>query len=587
MNSVSQLLKSAQEAINKNQNTEAERLLFEALKIDPLNADVLHNLGIIAYTTGRIKDALEHFSSAAEKKENDPQILYNYATVLFEIGHYSDALKTFSKVLNLKPDHVPALNKSCTIVGIMGNVKLAEKICKSIIEKDPSFVEAYNNLGNAYKDQGKIEEAIQYYRKALNIKPDFTTAASNLLLCLNYSIGKDQQFVFNEHLEWEKRVFSSGSPKISPPRFSIKDKPYIHIGYISSDFRIHSVGYFIDPIIANHNKDQFKIFCYADVSCPDSTSERIKKHSSKWHSIYTKEDGDIIKLIREDEIDILVDLAGHSGNNRLTLFLAKPAPVQITYLGYPNTTGLSTMDYRLTDKWADPEGYDTFYTEKLYRLSGGFLCYRPPEDVPGVTEAPALKNGYITFGSFNNLPKINSDTIAVWSEILHAVPASKLVIKTKPFNDTEVMACYKDSFKKYGIEDERLLFNGHSLSSKEHLNWYNRIDIALDTFPYNGTTTTCEALLMGVPVVTLAGSNHAGRVGCSILSMVGLTDMIASDSRHYIKIASNLAENSPYLTGRRKGLRDNLLESSLCDGAGFTRILEKAYKDIYNNFRKI
>lgn len=587
MNSVSQLLKSAQDAINKKQPNEAERLLNEALRIEPLNADVLHNLGIIAYTAGRINDAIEHFGSAAEKKENDPQILYNYATALLEIGRYSDALKILSKVLNLKPDHIPALNKSCSIVGTMGNVKLAEKIGKSIIEKNPSFVEAYNNLGNTYKDQGKIEEAIKYYRKALEIRPDFTTAGSNLLLCLNYSRNRNPQTVFEEHLEWEKRVLASESLKISIPQLSIRDKPQIHIGYISSDFRIHSAGYFIEPIIANHNKNQFKIFCYSDVSYPDSTTERIKKHSSKWRSIYNKEDKDVIKFIQEDEIDILVDLAGHSGNNRLTLFLAKPAPVQITYLGYPNTTGLSTMDYRLTDEWADPEGYDTFYTEKLYRLSGGFLCYRPPEDVPGVTEAPALKNGYITFGSFNNLPKINSDTIAVWSEILHAVPASKLVIKTKPFNDTEVMACYKDSFKKYGIEDERLLFHGHSPSTEEHLNWYNRIDIALDTFPYNGTTTSCEALLMGVPVVSLTGSKHAGRVGSSILSMVGLTAMIASDSQHYVKIASNLAVELHYLEELRKGLRDTLLKSSLCDGPGFTRTLEKAYKEMYNNFRKV
>ncbi len=587
MNSVSQLLKSAQNAINKKLFNEAEKLLNEALKIDPQNADILHCLGITAFSSGRINNAIEHFRIAAEKKEDDPKILYNYASALLETGCYSDALKIFSKVLNLKPDYIPALNKSCSIVGIMGNLKLAEKICKSIIDKDPSFVEAYNNLGNAYKDQGKIEEAIKCYRKALEVKPDFTTAASNLLLCLNYSVDKDPQTIFNEHLKWKKRIITTKSLKISIPQPSIRTKPQIHIGYISADFRMHSVGYFIKPIIENHNKKKFKVFCYADIASPDSTTERIKRNTSAWRSIYNLQDNQVIDMIIEDEIDILVDLAGHSGNNRLPIFLYKPAPIQVTYLGYPNTTGLYTMDYRLTDEYADPEDQDEFYTEKLHRLPGSFLCYRPPDNVPQIEELPALKNGYVTFGSFNNLPKVNVNTIKVWAEILKAVPESKLIIKTKPFNDTEVVGSYKNQFIKRGIEGERLLFHGHSPSAKEHLSWYNRIDIALDTFPYNGTTTTCEALLMGVPVVTLAGSQHAGRVGNSILSSVGLPEMTAHDTHYYIKIASTLANDVRGLSELRRGLRDALLKSPLCDGVRFTRALEKAYKEMYNYFRKV
>lgn len=587
MNSVLPVLKSAQDAINKKQYGEAENVLKKALEIDPQNADVLHLLGITAFSTGRINDAIEHFHIAAEKKEDDPRILFNYASALLEAGRYSDALKIFGKVLNLKPDYIPALNKSCIIVGIMGNVTLAEKICKSIIDKDPSFVEAYNNLGNACKDQGKIEEAIKHYRKALEIQSDFTTAASNLLLCLNYGTDMDQQKVFNEHKKWEKKVSSSISLKKTAFQSSIKGKPQIHIGYISADFRIHSVGYFIEPIIENHNKKEFKTFCYADIASPDSTTKRIKRNASSWRSIHHVRNKQVIDMIIEDGIDILVDLAGHSGNNRLQVFIYKPAPIQVTYLGYPNTTGLSTMDYRLTDEYADTEGQDRFYTEKLYRLPGHFLCYRPPDNPPRTEKLPAFNNGYITFGSFNNLPKVNNETIKVWSNVLKEIPESKLVIKTKPFNDTNVMESYKNRFVRNGIEDQRLLFHGHSPSAQEHLDWYNRIDIALDTFPYNGTTTTYEALLMGVPVITLAGSRHAGRVGNSILNGAGLTELVAPDTEAYVTIAADLASDLHRLSEMRTALPDRLRQSPLCDGVGFTRMLEKAYKEMYNNFRKV
>lgn len=585
MNSISKLLQTAQTAFNKQKYNEAEKWLNKVLDLDPSNANAHHTLGLIAFTTGRVANALEHLGKAAENNKNNPQILYNHASVLLETGQYSNALKIFNKVLNLTPEHIPSLHKCSVIMGKMGNLKLAERMCKLIINLDPSHAEAHNNLGNTYKDQGRIEEAITTYKKALALKHDYITAGSNLLLCLTYS-NRDPKTVFDEHREWEKRIAGHQFDKKSTPQTINHDKARIHIGYVSEDFRIHSVGYFIEPIIENHDKTQFKIFCYADIAKPDSTTGRIKRNASEWRSIYNVDDKEVIKMIEEDEIDILVDLAGHSGDNRLSLFLNKPAPIQVAYLGYPNTTGLSTMDYRLTDERADPAGQDRFYTEKLYRLPEGFLCYRPPENVPPVAKTPALENGYITFGSFNNLPKISPDAIKVWSEILNTVNNSRLVIKTKPFNDPEVMKHYKDLFIQYGIETERLIFNGHSPSTEEHLKWYGRIDIALDTFPYNGTTTTCEALLMGVPVITLVGNRHACRVGNSILSRIGLFEMTAHDKKGYIEIASNLTNNINKLSKLRSSLRNELLKSPLCNGASFTQTLEKSYKEMVENFRK-
>jgi len=584
MDSVPQLLQRAQESFNNKKYDEAIEDLNRVLRIDGANHEALYFLGVIQFTIGNAPKAAGHFQRAVEIKGDDPKYVFNYASTLFETGRYSDALKQFRRVLDLKPDHIPALNKCCVIVGMMGNSTLAERIAKSIIEKDTAFVEAYNNLGNAYKDQGRIQEAVASYRKALALKPDFATAASNLLLCLNYS-SLDPQTVFEEHKQWEKRLapLTASKPRLSSG--ALHGKKQIHVGYVSPDFRIHSVGYFLEPVIAHHDTTRFKIFCYADVACSDKTTEQIKNRASVWRSIYAIEDRHVIDMIKADGIDILVDLAGHSGNNRLPLFLHKPAPVQVTYLGYPNTTGISAMDYRLTDALADPQGADRYHTEKLYRLPGCFLCYKPPENAPAISEAPVLKNGYVTFGSFNNLPKINNEIIGVWAEILDKTPGSKLIIKTKPFNDRTVMQQYENLFMQRGIDPQRLQCVGHSPSKEEHLGWYNSIDIALDTFPYNGTTTTCEALFMGVPVVTLAGSVHAGRVGASILSRVGLPELTGFGKKEYVAIASNLGSDSAFLSETRKSLRKQVLHAPLCDAASFTVALENAYKDMIEIFR--
>jgi predicted O-linked N-acetylglucosamine transferase (SPINDLY family) len=288
-------------------------------------------------------------------------------------------------------------------------------------------------------------------------------------------------------------------------------------------------------------------------------------------------------MIKNDSIDILVDLAGHSGDNKLSIFLYKPAPIQVTYLGYPNTTGLSTMDYRITDAWTDPEGEDRYYTEKLYRLPGGFLCYNPPENIPEIETSPVLKNGYITFGSFNNLAKICFDTVKVWSEILKNVPGSKLKLKSKAFNDKNVIDYFCKMFASQGIDTDRIMLKGHSLSTEEHLHEYNSIDIALDTFPYNGTTTTCEALLMGTPVINLLGKRHAGRVGCSILTKVGLKEWIADDIEDYISTACRFSKDNQYILQSSQILQMNF-KSLLCNGKVFTKSLENAYLNMWKMY---
>ena len=583
MNHIADLLKNAQEAFKKQNLDEAEKHLLDVLNKEPSNVTANYLTGLIASSQLKNAKALKYLGTAASLCNDDPKIFYNYGMVLQRTAKYGKAATQYEKALSLNPDNIPALNNYSAIMFIMGNIKKAEEAARKIIEINPTHIDPYINLGNSLKDQGRIDEAIESYKTALTIKPDHAIAGSNLLLCLNYS-NRAPETIFDEHKKWEDRIKPTILVKNHQKAKLAPEKRPLRIGYVSADFRTHSVAYYIEPILESHDRSQFEVYCYSDVRMIDPVTLRIIKLPLTWRPIHEKDNNQVVDIILKDEIDILVDLAGHAGNKRLSIFLNKLAPVQVTYLGYANTTGLSTIDYRLTDEWADPDGSDIFYTERLYRIPNGFLCYKPPLNPPPINESPVLNNGYITFGSFNNLPKISSHTIKVWSQILKTIPHSKLMVKTKPFNDTLIQKHYKNLFLRNGIEAERLIFTGYSPSLEKHLSSYSDIDIALDTFPYNGTTTTCEALLMGVPVITLAGKSHAGRVGVSLLSSIGLTGMIAESEEKYVAIASFLTSDIPRLSKFRIGLRTALLQSPICDGKSFTQRLENVYKDIWMKF---
>ncbi len=583
MEPTSRLLEKAQHALKEKNLSKAEALVTEALGYEPSNAAAYNLLGLISSAHHNNADALKHLEMAASLCSTDPKIFHNYGTLLQRTAQYAKAAEQYEKAIALQPDYLPALHNYSAVLFIMGHTTAAEQTARKIIALNPTLTDPYVNLGNSIKDQGRIDEAIETYRKGLLLKPDHAIAGSNMLLCLNYSTRYDDETVCNEHKQWEQRIKKLAlNIQHKHTDFSAHKSP-LRIGYISGDFKTHSIAYFIEPILRHHDRSNFDIYCYSDVANPDPVTLRLEKLPLHWRPIHDKDNDVVAAMIVEDELDIMVDLAGHAGNRRITLFLDKLAPVQITYIGYPNTTGLSTMDYRLTDEWADPPGRERYYTEKLYRLPGGFLCYRPPSTAPAIQETPALANGYITFGSFNNLPKINERTASLWSKILTTVPSSKLLLKTKPLNDASIRKSCRDLFRRYGIEAERLVLKSHSPSLETHLSCYNEVDIALDTFPYNGTTTTCEALWMGVPVITLAGQNHAGRVGVSLLSRIGLSGMIAETEDRYVACASFLAGDIPRLTRFRKGLRGAVAQSSLCDGKTFTEKLEHAYREMWKN----
>ena len=338
------------------------------------------------------------------------------------------------------------------------------------------------------------------------------------------------------------------------------------------------------------DKSRIEVYCYSNRKESDDLTEYFREQCDVWRPIHGIDDEDVIRIIRRDEIDILVDLSGHTGGHRLGLFRRRPAPIQVSWLGYPNTTGLSRIDYRLTDAIADPPGRsDQLHTETLVRLPAGFLSYFPPPDAPGVTPLPALKNGYLTFGSFNNLSKVNPEVVAVWARILSILPNSRLIMKRNSFKDYETQSYFRNLFRSHGIiENGRIELLTATESLSEHLKIYDSIDIALDSFPYNGTTTTCEALWMGVPIITLMGESHAGRVSGSILSRVGLDEFIANDIDAYIEKVVMLSRKTERLSFLRDTLRERVAASPLCDGPGFSRILEYTYREMWRAWcRKI
>jgi protein O-GlcNAc transferase len=586
----------------------------ESLRFKPSNAEAYNNLGDALQEKGCLDEAIVYYQKALQFKPSFAEAYNNLGDALQEKGCLDEAIAYYQKALQFKPSFAEAhYNLGCRLqakgqldeaitcyqkaIGLnlkhpFNNLGLALKekgllyeaidCFQKAIDLRPNFAHAYNNLGNALKDLGQMRKAQEHYRHALQIEPDNAHIFSNILLTMNYDPGNDAQAVFREHLEFGKKIADSFSSVLVPHMNNRDPDRRLRIGYLSPDFRRHSVAYFIEPVLSSHDRGRYEIFCYSDVLHPDDVTRRIEGYADVWRPITRMSDEEVAVLIRSDRIDILIDLAGHTDSNRMLVFARKPAPVQATWIGYPATTGLSAMDYKIVDSHTDPPGLtEQFYTEKLIRLPETFLCYQPVEDSPDVGESPFSTLGGITFGSFNNYSKISDKVLSLWIKILKSVPGSRLVLKAKIFTDGKVREEVAGKFAGEGIEGERIELCQWRLSARGHLELYNRVDIGLDTFPYNGTTTTCEALWMGVPVITIAGSAHASRVGVSILSNIGLPDFVAEDEEGYARKAVDLAHDTTRLLTLRKSLRDMMLSSSLMDARLFTANLENCYRSMW------
>ena len=567
---------------NKGELEEAVVAYRKALKLKPDYAEAHNNLGNALKNQGKLDEAVAAYHKALELKPDYDEAHDNLGNALTNQGKLDEAVAAHRKALELKPDYADAHNNLGNALTNQGKLEEAVTAYRRTLELKPDHAKAHSNLGNALTNQGKLEEAVAAYRRALELKPDHAKAHNNLLLCMNYDAQTSQQEILAESRRWDDvhAIPRSAGERFHPNERSAERR--LRVGYVSPDFREHSVRHFLDPVIAGHDRRSFEVFCYAEVVKPDDETARFRSLSDSWCSTLGMTDSAVAERIREDGIDILIDLAGHTGKNRLLVFAERPAPVQVTWLGYPNTTGLSAMDYRLTDAIADPEGdADALHTETLVRLPNGFLCFAPAADAPEIGGTPALTTGRVRFGSFNNLAKVTPDVVETWARILHRLPKSDLVIKNRSLADEETRERYLKMFGAHGIDAGRVESCSWIASRTGHLGAYNRVDIGLDPFPYNGTTTTCEALWMGVPVITLRGDRHSGRVGASILTQVSLAGLVAETTAVYVEKAVALASDLDRLSALRSDLRSRMQMSPLCGPEGFTRDVEAAYREMW------
>jgi protein O-GlcNAc transferase len=562
---------------NMKQSEKAIAHYEKAIELKPDYAEAYYNLGfILQYDVGKIEEAIVHYQKAIELNPDYAEVYNDMGNALQSQGKTEDAISCYQRAFTAEPNFVEARINLGNAFKELGRIDEAISLFQWVLNMRPDLPEVHNNLGIALQSQGAIEEAIMHFQRALHLNPDYMEAHSNYLMALHYDTRSDKEALFKETIKWsEKYCFSLDTDKcfsnIVDPERKIK------IGYVSGDFRIHPVGFFIEAVLVNHSRERFEIYCYYNNHKNDDITGRYQSLPLYWRNIAGISDEEVEKMIIKDGIDILIDLSGHSAKHRLLLFARKPAPIQATWIGYFDTTGMKAMDYVIADKYIIPEEDEIYYVEKIVRLPDCYLCYTPHAYAQEVNELPCLSQGYITFGCFNNIAKINPTVVAVWSEILQAVPGSRLCLGTQSFNSPSIRNEYMEQFAGNGVEPDRIVFLG-KLPHLEYLAYYENIDIVLETFPFTGNTTTVDALWMGVPVVTLVQDSFVGRLGLSILATLNLNDLIAFTKDDYIRKVLSLAGDIEGLSALRRSLRERLSSSPLCNGMKFTSDMENIYR---------
>jgi predicted O-linked N-acetylglucosamine transferase (SPINDLY family) len=556
----------------------ALRLIAEAIGLDPHNPAYHNNLGNALHGLGRLDEAAAGYRQALALKPDYAGAHYNLANVLQAQGRPAAALPHFEQALALWPERAEVHNNLGVALLELGRFTEAIARFERALVLAPDQAEARNNLGKGCQELGRMAEAVAHYRQALALRPDYAEAHSNLLMTLTYLPGLSPGQLLAEHREYGRRQARPARRHANPRQ----PERRLRIGYVSGDFHHHVVGFFIEPLLRAHDRAVVSVYGYSDTQRPDAVTARLKGLADGWCETGGLDDETVAARIQADGIDILVDLAGHSAFNRLPVFARKPAPVQVTWLGYPGSTGLEAIDYRLVDPVSDPEGEaDAGASEALVRLRGGFLCYRPP---PGPAPDRGGADGRLTFGSFNNLNKMSPPVVALWAALLHRVPDARLLLKSRQLSDDAVGHAVRAAFARHGIAGERLGLLGWTAGPEAHLESYRRVDIALDPFPYNGTTTTCEALWMGVPVVTLRGDRHAARMGASLLVPLGLDALVAGDEAGYLEIAAALAADPERRARLRAELRPRMAAAPLCDETALAGRLQEAYRIMWRRW---
>ena len=560
--------------------SEAGECFRRALVLEPDLAAAHNNLGIALRNLGHLHEAERSFHAAVRSQPDFAEAHNNLGNVLRELGRLEKAERSLRRAIRIRPGYAEAHGNLAIVLRGLGRLGEAERSSRNAIALKPDYAEAYNDLGVALFCLGRLPEAERSYREALALDPALAVAQGNLVYLLNCVAGRSPAEIHAEHREFARRF--CGAADSRPHRNAADPERRLRVGYVSADLRHHSVAFFIEPVLASHDHELFEIFCYCNSAQADGVTQRLKSCADRWREVFALDDEALADLIREDRIDVLVDLGGYSANNRLTAFARKPAPVQATWLGYLNSTGLDAIDYRITDQHASPEGvFDAYHSERLVRLPDSQWCFQPAADSPDVSPPPSTKAGHATFAVFSNPAKIGPQCIELWSRLLARVPRSRLLVIANGL--AAIPEDYAERFACHGIPRERLRVLG-SRPFREYLALHGQADLMLDTFPFTGGTTTCHALWMGVPVVSLVGETATSRGGSSLLHAVGLGELVAQTPDQYVDIASDLARDPARLAALRARLRGRMRASALMDARGFTRNLESAYRAMWRSW---
>ena len=553
----------------------------KALSLKKDFAEALNNLGHAYIDFDKPKDSLQYFNKALESNPSYAEAYNGMGAANEELGNKNDALKNYQKATEIKPDYAEAYNSLGTLYSNLSKFDESLSNYKKAIQLKTNYEKAYNNLGNLLSNLGKFDEATNAYKQAIKIKPDYPKAYSNLLFNLIYKTDFDLNYYLSE-----AKKFRLNCKTIKKLKFTYKyetNPKKLRVGFVSADFGNHPGGYFTLGLLRELRKKNFELVAYPTIERQDELSRHFKPLFSKWSLIKKKDDENVVKQIINDGIHILIDLQGHSAKNRLPIFIYKPAPVQVTWLGQ-GSTGISEIDYFIGSNYITPKDEEKHYVEKVLRLPEISQCFTPPDFDLKIENLPAIKNNFITFGCVNKLAKVNDDVIALWSKILLSVPNSKLLLKNKLLDSKEIIDTTIQRFKKQNVKKEQLILEGESKTRKELLNIYNKIDIALDPFPFQGNTTSIEAVWMGVPIITLKGNRYISHFGESINSNLNMSNWIAENYADYILKAKKFSSDINELSKIRTSLRQSCLQSPVFDSKRFSKHFDQMLWKIWKDF---
>ncbi len=538
------------------------------------------HLGKIYYFLGQEEASFKSFERAYQLNPKSLELLNNWANTCISLERFEQGLKILEKALQDYPNQWELYGNKATIYQKQWKLPQAEEAFKKAISLNQNDWQLYHGLGAVYHHWNKKKQALNCLEKALALNPNNSKLYSDYIYHLNYYPDLSDQSLFNLHKNWGNKFGNAGQDYLFNS-YNNQSSNTLKVGLMSADFCYHPVAIFLLGWLSKINVSNIQFYAYAQIRKRDSYTKKFQS-MCQWYEMNGKSDLEIAKHIHQDGINILIDLTGHTAGNRLGVMAFKPAPILASYLGYINTTGLTQIDYRIVDQFVNPPKTQKYYTEKLVYLPDSYTCYHPPETSVTVQPPPVLKNGFITFGCYNNPAKLNEKVVKLWAQVMKLVPNSKLRLKARHFCDAQSIAPIVEMFEVEGINNNRLIFEGISVLH-HYFEAYHQVDIALDPFPHNGGTTTHDTLYMGVPVITLEGKSYVSRMGVSILNNLGHPEWIAKNESAFIDVAINLSSNIEQLQKIRENLRIEFLESSLCDGEKFAKNMENLLLNLWTN----